>query len=31
LWPLGVGLALLVLAAVWRHGVAMREDLEGLV
>jgi len=31
LWPLGVGLALLVLAAVWRHGVTMREDLEGLV
>jgi Protein of unknown function (DUF2975) len=31
LWPLGVGLALLVLAAVWRRGVAMREDLEGLV
>jgi len=31
LWPLGVGLALLVLAAEWRRGVAMREDLEGLV
>lgn len=30
-WTLGVGLALLVLAAVWRHGVAMRADLEGLV
>jgi hypothetical protein len=31
LWPLGVGLALLVLAVVWRRGVAMRDDLEGLV
>lgn len=31
LWTLGVGLAMLVLAAVWRRGVAMREDLEGLV
>lgn len=31
LWALGVGLALLVLAAVWRRGVAMRDDLEGLV
>jgi hypothetical protein len=30
-WPFGIGLALLVLAVVWRHGVAMREDLEGLV
>ena len=30
-WPLGAGLALLVLAAVWRRGVAMRSDLEGLV
>jgi hypothetical protein len=30
-WTLGVGLALLVLAAVWRHGVAMRDDLEGLI
>lgn len=31
LWPLGFGLAVLALAAVWRRGVAMREDLEGLV
>lgn len=30
-WTLGVGLALLVLAGVWRRGVAMRQDLEGLV
>jgi hypothetical protein len=30
-WTLGVGLALLVLAAVWRQGVALREDVEGLV
>lgn len=30
-WPLGAGLTLLVLAAVWRRGVAMRSDLEGLV
>ena len=30
-WPLGAGLALLVLSAVWRRGVAMRSDLEGLV
>ena len=41
LWPLGwrdvpwgsigVGLAVLVLAAVWQRGVAMRHDVEGLV
>ena len=31
LWTLGVGLALIVLAGVWRRGVAMRQDLEGLV
>lgn len=31
LGTLGAGLALLVLAAIWRRGVAMRRDLEGLV
>lgn len=30
-WSVGVGLAVLVLAAVWRRGVAMRHDVEGLV
>jgi DUF2975 family protein len=30
-WPTGIGLALLVLAVVWRRGVRMRDDLEGLV
>jgi hypothetical protein len=29
LWSLGVGLALLVLAAVWRHGLAMRRTSRG--
>jgi hypothetical protein len=30
-WTVGVGAAVLVLAAVWRRGVAMADDLEGLV
>lgn len=30
-WSVGVGLSVLVLTAVWRHGVAMRRDVEGLV
>ncbi len=31
LWPLGAGLAVLVLAVVWQRGVEMRDDVEGLV
>ena len=31
LWPLAVGLVLLVLAAAWRETARMRADLEGLV
>lgn len=31
IWPLGAGLAILVLSAVWRVGVQIRDDVDGLV